>query len=135
MPVPEPSSVPGDVGADDRRREARLSPGDVECDIEGAQVVHVLGISIEGHGMRVMTDHSLQGREGIPIALHVAPDETLHFSGRVVWEKAQNFEFTRRYITGLQFVSPDPAATERLHRFVEEFLAREHPELRAGGSD
>ncbi len=113
---------------DDRRSEARLSPGDVDCDIEGARFVHVLGLSLGGHGMRVMTDHKLPENQDLDVQLHLSENETLRFQGRVVWEKDQDFEFTHRFISGVQFTEPDPAARDRLHGFIDEFLAREHPE-------
>lgn len=113
---------------EDRRSEARLSPGDVECDIEGARFVHVLGLTLGGHGMRVLTDAKLPTDADVPITLHLSDRESLVFTGRVMWEKDQDLDFTRRYISGIKFVEPDSAASARLHHFVEEFLAREHPE-------
>lgn len=113
---------------DDRRSEARLSPGDVECDIEGARFVHVLGLTLGGRGMRVLTDQHLPRDRPVDVALHLSENETLHFKGLAVWEKDQDLEFTHRYVCGMKFIDPDEASSGRLHSFVEEFLAREHPE-------
>ena len=114
------------ASSEERRREARLSPGDVECTIEGARFVHVLGLSVEGHGMRVLTDVRLPAEKMLPVSLEL-PAETLEFQGRVVWEKEQDFEFTHRYICGIEFVRPDPACVARLRDFVQPFSARTEP--------
>lgn len=108
---------------EDRRREARLSPGDVECEIEGARFVHVLGLTVEGHGMRVMTDCALPTDRILAVSLEL-PQETLKFQGRVVWEKEQDFQFTHRFICGIKFVDPEEASTQRLCAFIGAFSAQ-----------
>jgi len=120
-------------GEDDRRSEARLSPGDLECDIEGTRFAHILGVTIGGHGMRVMTDKALPSDRAVGVEVHLTDTESLNFNGLRVWSESKNFEFTQRFISGVRFVDPDPAACERLHAFIEDFLAREHPEKNPAG--
>lgn len=108
----------------DRRHEARLSPGDVECEIEGARFVHVLGVTVGGHGMRVLTDKQLPRNQPLQMSLSLS-SETLSFVGEVVWEQEQDFEFTHRYISGVKFIDPDPQATEKLHQFVEKCIEQQ----------
>jgi len=115
---------------EDRRREARLNPGDVDCEIDAIPVVHVLGLALGGSGMRVLTDKPLSIERAVKIRLHLSPHETLEFEGTRVWQQDQDFEFTRRYISGIKFLNPHPVAAQRLHAFIDAYLAREHPELR-----
>lgn len=110
---------------EDRRREARLSPGDLECDIEGARFAHVLGVTLGGHGMRVLTDQRLARNRPLQIAIHLSERDTLKFMGQVVWDEDKNFDFTHRYISGVQFVEPDAIQCDRLHNFIQKFLSEE----------
>lgn len=106
-------------GWEDRRTEARLSPGDVECEIEGAQFVHVLGLTHEARGMRVMTDRPLPSDRSFPVTLQLSADNDLHFQARAVWSHEENFEFTRRYISGLKIEDIDADASDRLKSFIQ----------------
>lgn len=120
---------------DDRRKETRLSPGDLECDVEGARYAHVLGVTLGGHGMRVMTDRQIPGNQNVQIVFHLSDDEDLQFAGQVVWTEEKNFEFTQRFISGVRFIDPPQGACERLHAYLESFLAREHAETNAVSGD
>lgn len=117
---------------EERRREARLSPGDLECDVEGARFAHVLGVTLGGNGMRVMTDRRLPTDQVLGVVLHLTDDEDLQFKGQVVWEEEKNFDFTQRFISGVRFVDPEKADCDRLHTFIETVLAKEHPEKTLG---
>jgi PilZ domain len=111
--------------SDDRRSEARLSPGDVTCHIDDIQVVHVLGLSLSGHGMRVMTNKRLPAQQPFAIGLQLDEQTTLPLQGRVVWERDEDLEFTHRYISGIQFIDTATPHDELLRSFIEGFVARE----------
>lgn len=120
---------------DDRRKEARLSPGDLECEVEGTRFAHVLGVTLGGHGMRVMTDKVLPREHPLDVVFHLTDDEDLHFRGQVVWSEEKNFDFTQRFISGVHFVEPDASSCDRLHNFIEEFLAEETAEKNSAQGD
>ncbi len=113
-----------DDPSSDRRHEARLSPGDVECDIEGARFVHVLGVSFGGHGMRVMTEKPLPRDKPVAATIKLSESESLQFTGEVVWEKTEDFQFTSRYISGVKFLD-NADGSARLHDFIEKHLAQQ----------
>jgi len=104
---------------EDRRTEARLGPGDVECEIEGAQFVHVLGLTHEGTGMRVMTNSEIPKEQALPVTLHLSESDTLRFQARAVWSQEENFEFTRRYISGLKIEDIGADDSNRLKTFIQ----------------
>lgn len=87
--------------------------------------------------MRVLTDQRLSGDGPVKVVFHLSDTEDLTFQGQVVWTEEKNFEFTQRFISGVRFVDPQPQACDRLHAFIESFLAREHPEKRdlSGSAD
>jgi hypothetical protein len=120
---------------EDRRKETRLSPGDLECDVEGTRFAHVLGVTLGGHGMRVMTDRRLERETPFSVVIHLTDDEDLCFRGEVVWSEEKNFDFTQRYISGVRFVDPDAGSCERLHTFIEQFLAQEQTEETGSSGD
>lgn len=123
----EETTVTGSAD-EDRRKETRLSPGDLECDVEGTRFAHVLGVTIGGHGMRVMTDRKLPGDQTVKVVFHLSDSDDLEFDGQMVWTEEKNFDFTQRFISGVRFVDPTEGACHRLHSYIESFLAREHPE-------
>jgi len=108
----------------DRRREARLGAGDVDCEVEGVRFAHVLGLSLEGHGMRVLTEKRLPHDHPLKVILYLDAQAPMKLTGQVTWDKDQDFTFTHRYISGMQFLNPDPAETARLHTFITHILAR-----------
>ena len=113
---------------DERRKETRLSPGDLECDVEGARFAHVLGVTLGGHGMRVMTDRHLPDEHPVQIVFHLSDEDNLEFQGQVVWSEEKNFEFTHRFISGVRFVDPPDGSCARLHDHIESLLERERTE-------
>lgn len=113
---------------EDRRKEARLAPGELECDIEGAKFAHVLGVTLGGHGMRVLTEKRLDAGRPLRVTLHLNDDEDLQFDGEVVWAEEKNFDFTQRFISGVRFVQADATACDRLHAFIERFMVDDAPQ-------
>ena len=89
----------------DRRRYLRVAADDgLECAIEGVGIVHIVGISSEGRGMRVITDKELPSDK--ELGLKLALNEDLLFDGKAkcVWHEAWDFEFCSRHIGGLEIL-------------------------------
>lgn len=116
---------------EERRHEARLSPGDLGCHIEGASFAHVLGVTVGGHGMRVLTDQRLATDRPLHVVVHLSDTEDLEFTGQVVWDEDKNFEYTHRFISGLKFLASDARNCSRLHDFIERHTKDENK----GGGD
>ena len=83
--------------------------------------------------MRVLTDCPLPREQILAVNLEL-PEQALEFRGRVVWEKEQDFQFTHRYICGVEFVEPDEAAAAALRAFIGAFTAQAKGEGPADGA-
>ena len=68
--------------------------------------------------MRVMTDSLLPSGRRLSVRLCLPPQEALHLDGQVVWAKDQDFEFTRRHVSGIEFVNVAPDTARRLHASI-----------------
>lgn len=89
----------------DRRRYLRVAADDgLECAIGGAGIVHIVGISSEGRGMRVITDKELPSDRELELKL--AHNDSLLFDGKAkcVWHEAWDFEFCSRHVGGLEIL-------------------------------
>lgn len=108
------------IGGRERRRYLRLAPGrELECRIEGHQVVHVVGMSSSGPGMRLITDRPLPAGEIFSLCLDPRDgDPPLDLRARVVWQDSWDFEFCSRFVVGVEFEDLDARAGERLARLL-----------------
>ncbi len=85
----------------ERRRYIRLDPrDDISCEIEGVEVFHLVGISSDGSGMRVITDRPLPPNPKITI--YLGKQQTpINGVARIIWQEMWDFEFCTRHITGI----------------------------------
>lgn len=106
----------------DRRRYVRLATDDaVRCSIEGAEVVHVVGLSSGGNGMRVIVDRELPDTSEFAVTMDIDDSQpTIQARGRVVWQEAWDFGFCNRFVAGVEFVRIDDSARERLVGLIPE---------------
>lgn len=99
---------------EDRRRYYRLSPEtELTCRIEGMEIVHLVGLGVNGAGMRLITDKELPTEGEFPVNLKTESGPTLSLKGRVVWKGGWDFDFCSRHVAGVEFV--DLQAEERAH--------------------
>lgn len=108
----------------ERRRYLRIAADEeLGCAIEGVDVVHIVGISSEGSGMRVITNKELP--TGVELDCRLARDGKDLFNGKVkaVWLETLDFEFTKRHVAGVELLGLDEAERQALvgsMRVVEE---------------
>lgn len=100
----------------ERRTYVRLGPGsDVRCRIPGMEVVHVVGLSSGGTGMRVITDKPLPADEAFDMSLDLGDEQpTVRCGARVVWQESRDFDFCNRHISGVAFNNLADPDKERL---------------------
>ncbi len=99
----------------ERRRYLRIAADEgLDCDLEGVGVVHIVGISSEGGGMRVITDKELQ--TGVELDCSLIRDGNDLFRGKVkaVWAESWDFEFCSRHVAGIELLGLDQAGREAL---------------------
>lgn len=99
----------------ERRRYLRIAADEgLDCDLEGVGVVHIVGISSEGGGMRVITDKELQ--TGVELDCSLIRDGKDLFRGKVkaVWVESWDFEFCSRHVAGIELLGLDRAGREAL---------------------
>lgn len=87
----------------DRRRYLRIAADEgLDCDLEGVGVVHIVGISSEGRGMRVITDKELA--TDVELDCRLVRDGRELFSGKAkaVWQESWDFEFCSRHVAGIE---------------------------------
>lgn len=87
----------------ERRRYLRVAADEgLECDIEGVGVVHIVGISAEGRGMRIITNKELPKDADLAVKLSREGDSLFEGQAKAVWQEAWDFEFCSRYVTGVE---------------------------------
>lgn len=99
----------------ERRRYLRVAADEeLGCAIEGVDIVHIVGISAEGVGMRVITNKELP--TGIELDCRLARDGQDLFNGKVkaVWRETLDFEFTKRHVAGVELLGLNEAEREAL---------------------
>lgn len=111
-----------DIDEGDRRRYKRVSPScPVEAHIDGAGVVHVIGLGIGGTGMRIITDRSLSCTEIFNIALTLHKGHPpLNLRGRVAWRSEEDFGYCRRFFFGIEFSEIAERDQEMLLLFMRD---------------
>lgn len=98
------------VDEKERRRYLRVAADEeLGCAIEGVEIVHIVGVSAEGGGMRVITNKELP--TGVELDCRVARDSKDLFNGKVkaVWVETLDFEFTKRHVAGVELLGLDEA--------------------------
>ena len=87
----------------DRRRYLRIAADEgLDCDIEGVGVVHIVGISSEGRGMRVITDKELATDVDLDCRLVRNGAELFSGKAKAVWQESWDFEFCSRHVSGIE---------------------------------
>ena len=79
------------------------------CAIEGVDIVHIVGISAEGGGMRVITNSELPA--GVELDCRLARDgqDLFHGKAKAVWKETLDFEFVKRHVAGIELLGMDEA--------------------------
>lgn len=105
---------------EERRRYVRLAASDtVRCSVEGADVVHVVGLSSGCHGMRAITDHELPAEGDFAVELELDDEHpTISVRGHLVWQEAWDFGFCNRYVAGVEFLDIDDHSRSRLQALI-----------------
>jgi hypothetical protein len=94
----------------DRRRYLRIAADEgLDCALEGSGVVHIVGISSEGRGMRVITDRELS--TGVELDCRLTRDGKDLFTGKAkaVWAESWDFEFCSRHVAGIELLGLNDA--------------------------
>lgn len=107
---------------DDRRRYLRLGPeGNVFCSIQGADVLHVVGISSDGSGMRIISDRELPAHEQFQVVIDPQDGNApIEGRARAVWQEVWDFEFCSRHVAGLALLDLGQSDRERLLALIPE---------------
>ncbi|MHB2019744.1 MAG: PilZ domain-containing protein [Candidatus Xenobia bacterium] len=111
----------------ERRHEDRISPDlDIPCEIKGARVVHILGLSVGAHGMRVLTDVRLPHDQEIPIRLRLGKQgRELEMQGTVAWDDEKDFEIFKRYVSGIHFSRIAEPDARELQDYLKQYVERD----------
>jgi hypothetical protein len=99
----------------ERRRYLRIAADEeLGCAIEGVDIVHIVGISAEGGGMRVITNRELP--TGVELDCRLAREGKDLFNGKAkaVWVETLDFEFTKRHVAGIELLGLDEAERKAL---------------------
>lgn len=104
----------------ERRRYVRLTTDhNVQCAIEGVEVVHVVGLGSGGSGMRAITNKELpEGEFSMELDLNDG-GPVLSLRGRAVWQESWDFEIFNRHAAGIELSGLDKAAAERIDRLIQ----------------
>lgn len=98
----------------ERRRYLRIAADEgLGCAIEGVDIVHIVGISAEGGGMRIITNAELP--DGVELECRLARDgkDLFHGKAKAVWKETLDFEFVKRHVAGIELLGmsePERAA-------------------------
>ena len=87
----------------DRRRYLRVAADEgLDCAIEGVGVVHIVGVSSDGRGMRVITDKELATDVDLDCQLDHGGAELFKGKAKAVWQETWDFEFCSRHVSGIE---------------------------------
>ena len=93
------------TGELERRRYLRVAADEgLECDISGMGVVHIVGVSSEGRGMRVITNKEIPAGEELPLTLSRDGQELCSGKAKAVWHETWDFEFCSRHVAGVELL-------------------------------
>lgn len=113
-----------DVDGHERRRYLRVAADEeLGCAIEGVDFVHILGVSADGHGMRVITNKELSLQSELDCRLARGTADLFNGKVKVVWKETLDFDFTKRHVAGVELLELDDAARGDLvgsMHFLEE---------------
>jgi hypothetical protein len=99
----------------ERRRYLRIAADEeLGCAIEGVDIVHIVGISAEGGGMRVITNKELPTDVELDCRLARGGKDLFHGKAKAVWRETLDFEFTRRHVAGVELLGLDEAERQAL---------------------
>lgn len=99
----------------ERRRYLRVAADEeLGCAIEGVDFVHIVGISAEGSGMRVITNKPLPA--GVELDCRLARDgrDLFHGKAKAVWNETLDFEFIQRHVAGIELLGLSQAEKDAL---------------------
>lgn len=99
----------------ERRRYLRIAADEeLGCAIEGADIVHIVGISADGGGMRVITNRELPLDEELSCRLAHAGKDLFLGKAKAVWRETLDFEFIKRHVAGIELLDLSQAQRSRL---------------------
>ena len=107
----------------ERRRYVRLgTEHNIQCQIPGVDVVHIVGLGSEGSGMRVITNKELP--EEFPIELGLDDGgELIQTTAKVAWQEAWDFDIFQRHVAGLTLGELEESARQRLGKMLDDAAA------------
>ena len=108
----------------ERRRYVRLgTEHNIQCQIPGVDVVHIVGLGSEGSGMRVITNKELPAEE-FPIELGLDDGgELINATARVAWHESWDFDIFQRHVAGLTLGNLSEEARARLSKMLDQAAA------------
>lgn len=106
--------------AAERRRYTRLTTDhNVQCEISGMDVVHVVGLGSGGSGMRIITNHELPDDE-FEVSLDLSDGKPiLKLRGKAVWQEAWDFEIFNRHAAGIALSGLTPEEGARIDALIK----------------
>lgn len=116
----------------ERRKYTRLTTDqNVQCAISGMDVVHVVGLSSGGSGMRVITNKELPDEE-FDLELDLGDGQPpLRLRGKAVWHESWDFEFFNRHAAGVVVTGLQPGDSERIDALIQNPQGEPDPDMQA----
>jgi len=94
------------TGDRERRRYLRVAADEgLECDIASVGVVHIVGVSARGQGMRIITNKELPRDSELDISLSREGSELFKGKAKAVWQETWDFEFCSRHVVGVELLN------------------------------
>jgi hypothetical protein len=102
----------------DRRHYTRLSHAiELDCKVDGAGTGRIVGLSIGGGGLRVITTTPLPFDRSLPLEFSLGDtEEPIVLRGKVIWQ--ERLENLRSYISGIKFTRIGKDIRRRITTFV-----------------
>ena len=89
----------------ERRRYLRVAADEgLDCDISNMGVVHIVGMSAEGRGMRLITNEEWPSDVELDMTLSRDGEQLFKGKGKAVWQEAWDFEFCSRHVAGVELL-------------------------------
>lgn len=116
----------------ERRKYTRLTTDqNVHCSITGMDVVHVVGLSSDGSGMRVITNKELPDDEfDLELDLNDG-DQVLSLRGKAVWHESWDFEFFNRHAAGILISGLTSDGSKRIENLIKNHRGEPDPDMQA----
>jgi hypothetical protein len=105
----------------ERRKYTRLTTDhNLQCQIDGIDVVHVVGLGSGGSGMRIITNRELPDDE-FEVLLDLSDGSPpLKLQGRAVWQENWDFEIFNRHAAGIVLSGLDQQQAARIDAIIQD---------------